>query len=176
MSNLLGLEEKKENVSSRWPDELGPNPELAVRIKRGANWFYAIAGFSLVNSLFFVFGANVAFLAGLGLTQLMDGVASVSMQGIGVSIIKVVAIVFGLALVAVFALIGYYSAKRFSGAFIIGIVIYILDGLLLLLLGAYLTAGFHAFALIFIIRGFLACRELNAYQALQSIRSPASPA
>jgi len=170
MSNLLGLEEQNQNVGS--PDELFPNPELVAHARSGANWFFWIAGLSVINSVIFVLGADVAFLAGLGLTQLMDGIIGLSIEQGAPSFLKSVAVGFDFVLVAIFALIGYYAAKRFSAAFIIGIVIYVLDGLLLLLLGAYLTAGFHAFALFFIVRGFLACRKLNEHAAGQAFQSP----
>jgi len=170
MSNLLGLEEAKQNVGSGSYDE--PGPELAAHTKSGANWFYWIAGLSVINSVIFVFGANVSFLAGLGITQLMDAIIGLSIEQGAPTFLKVVAVGFDLIVVAIFALIAYYSGRRFTAAFIIGIVLYLLDGLLLLVLGAYLTAGFHAFALYFIIRGFFACRKLNTHAAGRAFQSP----
>jgi len=172
MSNLLGLEEEKSNVAGGWKGETGPDPGLAAHAKSGANWFYWIAGLSVINSVIFVLGADVAFLAGLGLTQLMDAVIGLSVEQGAPALLKAVAVVFDFVVVAIFALIGYYAGRRFSAAFLIGIVVYLLDGLLLLLLGAYLTAGFHAFALFFIIRGFFACRKLNATAAGQAFQTP----
>jgi hypothetical protein len=167
MSNLLGLEEERRDVGdSQYPDaSSGPDPELAGQVKRGANWFYWIAGLSVVNSVIFLFGADVAFLAGLGFTILVDALIDVSIHNGAPALLKAVAVIFDLILVIVFALFAYYAGKRFSVAFIIGILVYALDALLLLALGLYFMAAFHAFALFFIIRGFLACRKLNAYDA-----------
>lgn len=179
MSNLLGLEEEKPQSANAWPDaELGPDPELAAHVRNGANWFYWIAGLSIINSLIFLFGANVAFLAGLGFTQVVDAIIDISIQSGGPSALKAVAVVFDLVLVIMFALIGYYSNKRFTVAFIIGIAIYAFDSLLVLALGSFLPAGFHAFALFFIIRGFLACRKLNAFRSVQPaiVQPPPPPA
>ena len=45
--------------------------------------------------------------------------------------------------------------------FIVGTVLYVLDGVIFLLFGDILSIGFHAFALFFIIRGFLAANKLS---------------
>ena len=76
---------------------------------------------------------------------------------------KFVAIVVNLVITAIFALFGYFANKRFAAAFIIGSVLYALDGLIYLALGSMFAAGFHVFALFFIIRGFLASRQLPKY-------------
>ena len=142
---------------------LAPNPEWAAIAKGGANWFYWIAGLSLINSAAFAFGADFHFLAGLGLTELVNGIISVVIeQGASIALWSV-SIIFGIFLVVGFALAGYYANGFSRTAFLIGIVVYIFDGLLVLLLGDYFMAGFHAFALIFIIRGYLACRRIKAF-------------
>ncbi len=159
MSNLLELKDETTAV------DLGPDPVDPAHLRGGANWFYWIAGLSAINSAIFAFGGNTAFIAGLGFTQLADGVIDLSIQQGGPSVLKAVAVVFDIILIIVFALFGYFANKRFSAAFIVGILIYAADALLLLVLGAFLTAGFHAFALFFIIRGFLACRKINAAES-----------
>ena len=141
---------------------------LESQRRSGAQWFYWIAGLSVINSVIYITGSDWSFLAGLGLTQLAEGFVDVAIENGVPGAFKIVAIIFNLILVGAFALFGYYANKRFSAAFIVGIVLYVLDGLLLLLLGVLLSAGFHAFALFFIIRGFLACRELNAIDSART--------
>ena len=159
MSNLLGLEEAKEHTGDIWAHEL--DPELASHVRGGANWFYWIAGLSLVNSVVFFFGSPIAFIAGLGFTQIADEVVQLLIQNGAPSAFRAVVSVFDLVFLILFALLGYYANKRFAAAFIIGTAIYALDAILLLFIGAFFPAGFHAFALFFIVRGFLACRKLN---------------
>jgi hypothetical protein len=166
MSNLLGLEDKSASAEDS-TYETAPDLELEKHAKSGANWFYWIAGLSVVNSLIFVFGGNVSFLAGLGFTLVVDVFIDAAVQAGAPSLFKGISIIFDFVLVVVFALAGYYGGRRFTAAFLIGIGVYVLDGLLVLLLGDLLMAGFHAFALIFIIRGFLACRKLNAIDAAE---------
>ena len=85
------------------------DPALLAQLKSGANWFYWIAGLSVVNSLIFAFGGHTSFIAGLGLTQLIDG---------------------------------------------------IFDAVI---------AGFHVFALIYIVRGFIACRAVSQFNAQNAV-------
>ena len=144
-------------------------------MRNGASWFYWIAGLSVINMIIYIGGSDVAFLAGLGLTQLAQALVDVSIESGAPSALRFVAIAINLVLIAVFAFFGYYAGKGSSAAFIIGIVLYVLDGLLLLLLGVFLSAGFHAFALIFIIRGFLACRSLNAFAMARPFQAPPPP-
>lgn len=174
MSNLLGLEEEKSPTGD-YDKVTGPDPEWATKARSGANWFYWIAGLSIINSAAFVLGANFHFLAGLGLTEIADAVISASIEQGAPPLIKVFSVIFDLILVISFALAGYYANKFFTLAFIAGIVVYMFDALIVLLLGDYFMAGFHAFALFFIIRGFLACRQLKAYEAANLPLPPPPP-
>jgi len=149
--------------------------ELDATVKSGANWFYWIAGLSVINSLIYLSGSEWQFLAGLGITQLADGFVDVAIENGAPSAMKAVSLVFSFIVVAFFALLGYYGGKRSSIAFVIGIVIYLLDGLLVLLLGEFLVAGFHAVALFFLIRGFLACRQANAIDNARPFAPPPPP-
>jgi hypothetical protein len=165
MSNLLGLEEERQFAAEYGDTTMGPDPELATRVKRGANWFYWIAALSVINSGAFMSGANFHFLAGLGVTEIADGLVEVFIDQGAPSAFKTVAIVFDLAVVIGFALAGYYANKLFRVAFIAGIGVYFVDALIVLLLGDFFMAGFHAFALYGLIRGFLACREIKVFNA-----------
>jgi len=160
MSDLLGSEEKRPADQSGLASH--QNEELEGQLRNGANWFYWIAGLSAINSFIYMSGSDVAFLAGLGFTQLAEGLVDAAIENGMPAGLKFVAIALNFMAVAMFALFGYYANKRFSAAFIVGIVLYLLDGLLMLLLNVFFGAAFHAFALFFIIRGFLACRTLNS--------------
>ncbi len=174
MSTLLGLEEEKSSQNEGHGLEQNRD-ELESRVKSGANWFYWIAGLSVINSLIYIFGSDVAFLAGLGLTQLAQAFVDMAIDNGAPSALKAVSVVFSFVLVAIFGLFGYYANKRFAAVFVIGMALYILDALLLLLLGVFFSAAFHVFALFFIIRGFLACRTLNAFEAARAFQPPPPP-
>lgn len=142
-----------------------PTPETLAQLKGGANWFYWIAGLSLVNSAIFAFGGDVSFIAGLAVTQLVDGVATGISGDAGFTATKAVALLLDLIVFIVFALIGYYANKAMNAVFIGGMIIYLIDGLIWLLLGSILAFGFHIFALIMIFRGLMASREIQQIRA-----------
>ncbi|HMT06733.1 MAG TPA: hypothetical protein PKA82_01935 [Pyrinomonadaceae bacterium] len=175
MSDLLGLNEEKETTGNDSTTPSGFDPAWEATAKSGANWFYWIAGLSLVNSLAFVFGANFSFLAGLGITQVVEALIVVSIENGAPSMLKGFAIAFDVVVFGVFALLGYYANKLFTVAFVIGIVAYVIDGALVLAVGSIASAAFHAFALFFIVRGFLACRNIKKFQQAPPIQSPPPP-
>lgn len=177
MSDLLGLAEPRPSTGEY--DNVvaaGPDPALAAHAKRGANWFYWIAGLSMVNSIAFLVGANFHFLAGLGVSEIVDAVGDEIIKQGGPTAIKLVAIVFDIIAFGGFALAGYFSNKLISPVFLIGIIIYAIDGVIVLILGDLFMAAFHAFALYQLIRGFIACRELKQYQKMPTpVISPPPP-
>lgn len=122
--------------------------------RKGANWFYLIAGLSVVNTFIVMGGSNTHFVVGLGVTELFDVVGK-NLTGPGQS----VALVFSLTIAAIFALFGYFANKMQQWSFVLGMMLYALDGALLLYFSDYLSAGFHAFVLFYVFRGFSAARN-----------------
>lgn len=177
MSNLLGLEEDRPSAGDSGSSltDTDDVADLKARSSSGANWFYWIAGLSMVNSAIFIFGGNVHFLAGLGITELTDALVDVSIQQGLPTMMKAVSIGFALTAVVGFGLVGYFARKFFRTAFILGIVVYVLDSIIVLLLQDFFMAAFHAFALFGIIRGYLACRAVKAFESAQSPSAVAPP-
>jgi hypothetical protein len=135
--------------------------EAVNTMRRGANWFYWIAGLSLINSAIFAFGGNVSFIIGLGFSQIIDAFSDAIVANGGPSFIRILAIMMDVGIFAFFALVGYYSNKAFKAAFMIGIAVYAIDALLWLLFGGYFEIAFHIYALFWIVRGFLACKQVS---------------
>lgn len=119
------------------------------QIISGARWFWWIAGLSLVNSALIHSGSDTSFVIGLGFTLIADSIFSE---------LKAVAFAIdALAIGAIFGL-GWFAGKSHVWAFITGIVLYSLDALIYLPLQAWMSVGFHVFALVFIFKGLMALR------------------
>ncbi len=73
-----------------------------MQVRSGANWFYWIAGLSVVNSIAFVSGAN--FMMTLGLASSL--MAAAFLRGFG-TIGSVLGIVVTAGIAGVFALFGW---------------------------------------------------------------------
>jgi hypothetical protein len=128
------------------------------RVKSGANWFFWIAGLSIFNTIIFRLGIELTFLIGLAGTVFVEGVGiAVADELPGSATLVMVLALFAEILVAgIFVLFGVLARKGLRWAFIVGMVLYALDGVLWLVLGVYLPAGFHLLALWFIFGGLRA--------------------
>jgi hypothetical protein len=127
----------------------------AGRVRAGAKWFYWIAGLSMVNSLVVIFGGNFHFVVGLGITSVVDAFA----RRVG-SAGSVLAIVINGFVAGVFVLFGSLAVKAQKWAFLLGMALYLLDGLLLVSAKDYLGVAFHAYALFAIYRGYTVTSQL----------------
>jgi len=128
----------------------------AARARAGAKWFYWIAGLSMVNSIVVFTGGNLHFVVGLGITSAVDGLAK-RVGGTG-SVLDM--IVNGFA-AGVFIFLGIFALKSQKWAFVLGMMLYGVDGLLLLRLKDYLGVGFHAVALYCIYSGYRSAKQVQ---------------
>src|SRR5436309_14617188 len=128
---------------------------VILRMRRGAGWFLTIAILSGVNSLLQIFDAKIRFIFGLGITQLVDAIG----HGGGQNGMFVPVAVDGIFIVMLI-LCSKWAKAGSPGAFLGGMIVYALDGVLLLLLSMWLDAAVHAYALYMFWQGYAAAREL----------------
>ena len=124
------------------------NTPLEARLVRSANWFYWIAGLSLINA--FAMKTNFQFILGSAAVEAAPSFGQTAM------------IVIDAAVVGGFALFGYLAGRRHTWAFIVGMVLYTLDGVLYLMGQDYIPVLFHAFVLYVLFTGLQASIALNA--------------
>lgn len=138
---------------------------LQGRMRSGMNWFYWIAGLSLINSGTYLFGASFTFVLGLGITQLIDGIFTgiVQQLGPGTEWLRVVGVLIDLCVAGLFVLIGYAGRKHVRWPVIAGMLLYAGDAVLMLAFKDYLGAAFHAWALFAIWTGLKAMKQLEAF-------------
>jgi hypothetical protein len=145
--------------------------KLRTAFLSGANWFFWIAGLSLVNSLIILFNGEWSFVVGLGATQIIDGIASVVVEDVEpnvVTIVRVVTLGLDILIALVFVLFGWLARKRMGWAFILGMLLYFVDGLIFLLVQDWLSIGFHAFALFCIFGGYASLKKLAQMEGQQA--------
>jgi hypothetical protein len=136
--------------------------ELQNAARSGANWFFWIAALSAINTVAHLSGSDWSFIAGLGVTQVLD----VAGREGGTAAMGVTVILNALVL-GVVVLFGVFARKRNDWAFLLGMALYALDGLIFLLAGDILSTAFHGLVLFFIWGGYNAHRKLRALQAAQ---------
>ena len=137
--------------------------EITQRMKRGANNFYWIAALSVINSILSMTGSGTYFVIGLAVTLITDGITiglSESLPDVAL-IVKIVGLVVSVLIAGLFALFGYFAAQGKRWAFLVGMVLYGLDGLLMLAFADWIGVLFHAYFLWGLFGGFRALGELQ---------------
>jgi hypothetical protein len=150
---------------------------LDNRVKTGLGWFYWIAGLSLVNTAAYLFGTSWGFVAGLGITQVVDAIMNLIAKDLGESgiYLRAAGVIIDLVIAAAFVLFGYFGRKGVQWPVIVGMVLYLLDTILLLLLQSWLAAAFHGWALYGIWTGLKALRESQALAKTTVFGVPVTP-
>jgi len=120
------------------------DPVMVRRFYRGARWFYWIAGLSVVNTVLLQSRTGFIFLFGLGITQAIPNP------------------VVDVAIAGFFALLGVFALKGQSWSFILGIILYTGDALLMLLVQDWLGLAFHAYVLFWLVMGLTANLKLKS--------------
>jgi hypothetical protein len=131
------------------------NDALRARVGSGASWFYWIAGLSVVNSILAATGSNWGFLAGLGVTQLIDGVG----QAMG-TWAKPLTLVLDGVVASIFVAIGWWAQRR-VWVYLAGMILFVLDTILITVAGDRISVAFHGLVLFFLWGGLAAKRSLN---------------
>src|SRR5713226_10319577 len=137
------------------PAVIDPTGAVILRMQRGARWFLIIGVLSGLNAVLQIFGLNIHFFFGLGITQVVDAAA----HGTGQSGTIIMVVVDGL-FILMLILCSKWAKTGSRGAFLGGMIAYALDGVMLLLFTMLLDATVHAYALWMIWQGYSASREL----------------
>lgn len=133
---------------------------LQARVESAANWFYWIAGLSLVNCAVAAMGSDWGFAIGLGISQILSHLAGSLDKGNIVLAGALWLAAFGS--IAFFAACGWLARRPSVIAFGIGIALFSLDAVIFLLIRDWVGFGFHALALYFLWNGMAAARQARA--------------
>ena len=123
---------------------------VTPQVVSGASWFYWIAGLSMVNAVILASGGHFHFILGLGITEVFSAIGTVTGSTAG----AVVCFAINLVIAGVMVLFGFFASKGQKWAFIVGMVLYGLDGGIMLLGMDFLSVAFHGYALYRIYSGF----------------------
>jgi hypothetical protein len=127
-----------------------------VKLNNGSQWFLWIFGLSAINTLILFFGGQVSFIFGLGITQLFEGIFIGIFGGF-----NLIGVIISLFISGIFVGIWHFSKNLSKTAFIIGMIIYGIDALILLVFQDWLSFGVHLYALFMIFKGYQSIDELK---------------
>lgn len=155
------------------PQQAAEMQKMAMTIKFvrtasvGAANFYWIGAMSILNSVVMLFNGGIYFVVGLAMTLFIDGIASGIADQLPASstLIHGIALVLDAAIAGIFALFGWLSKRGHNWAFIVGMIVYAIDGLIFLAFQDWLAAGFHLYFMWGLFNGL---RALNALKKLNA--------
>ena len=137
---------------------------LMQTFNSSSSWFFWIAALSMINSIIAVSGGNWRFSFGLGITGVAD---ALSFQSGATA--QAISFVFSLMMAGLFVIFGLLAKKFFHWAFIAGMAVYALDGLLMFRGPDLLGLAFHALVLYLLFRGLSASKKLNEMKRRQAM-------
>ncbi len=173
------MEGAPESVLTEEQERAVEIEKLRSAFRAGANWFFWIAGLSMVNSLIILFNGEWSFVVGLGATQVVDGIAYAAAEELdanAVTIVRGVALALDVLIALVFVGFGWLARKRMGWAFVLGMLLYFVDGLIFLLVQDWLSIGFHAFALFCIFGGYASMKKLVQMESQPEYTPARAPA
>lgn len=134
----------------------------------GSGWLFLIAALSAVNSIISVFGGDLVFVVGLGITQLIDAFGTlIAAEAQELSIVvKLVSLILSLIPSVILALFGFFGRKAQGWAFIIAAITYGMDAILVFAFSDVPGGLFHLLGLFYIIRGAMGASRLKAAAAV----------
>ena len=158
----------QEQQPSQFPQSqpIIPQPQKSnPASSNGPGVFYYIAAISLINSLLFIF--NYGFYGSLAITTLITylglGLAEAINGGTTVTfIVNGVAFFINAIIAGIVAGFGYLSSKGHSWVYIVGMVAYTLDALIMLWLNEWIVVLIHLYALYLLWRGWSSLRKIKA--------------
>lgn len=125
-------------------------------MRRGARWFYLLAGLTLLNLVFLRYGRGETAVVGLGTAQL--GAAWLGSQA-------AVNVVLTVSLALIFLVLGWVASRGHAPAFLTGLIIYGADALCFFVPPLaeqwWLPVAFHVYASYRIFEGYQALGELK---------------
>jgi hypothetical protein len=135
------------------------------QFKGGASWFYWIAGLSLINTGVAFLNGSWNFIAGLGITQIIDAYAYMLADYNSKAVIYV-GLLLDLLIIGMYFVFGKLALKRKRWVFITGMVLYSLDAIIFLFIQDYFSVLFHVYAVYCIYKGLKAANELTRLEGI----------
>lgn len=141
-----------------------PPPKKNIFETDGPGFFYYIAGISLLNSILFIF--KVGFYGSLGITTVITYIAMAIVEsaggGMGTAfIINAIGFFINAFIAGMVALVGYLSSRGHGWAYVIGMIAYTIDALVMLWIGDWLEVIVHMIFLFMLWKGWRTLRKIK---------------
>jgi hypothetical protein len=123
-------------------------------MSEGAQWFFWIVASASINSVFAIMGSHIHRFTGFGVTAMIGSLAQ--------------RLIVSGWMAGGFLILGFCAAEGRKWAFAVGLLVYAVDGALLVAAGDYLSAAFHTCMLFGIYRGFATLGQSSKSEPCES--------
>ncbi|MFN7733553.1 MAG: hypothetical protein ACK5OB_16775 [Pirellula sp.] len=133
--------------------------------KSAGSWFILVAGLSLVNSVSILMHWDLEMVLGLGLLgwmRMIPAAIDARSEEFGITA-TTAAMVYGVVAVlsaAFFCYLGVKARELSLAAFRVGMVVYLVDAVLLAVVGEWIGLAFHAFVLFTVWCGYGIAKQI----------------
>lgn len=137
--------------------------KLNQQAKNSSRSFYWIAGLSFINSLITAFGGEFYLVMGLASTLFVDYFAVGMGQEVPemAVVFKVIALVISLIASGIFALFGFLAEKGKRWTYVLGMIFYGVDALIMLALQEWKGLLVHVYFMWVLFAGLRALNQLQ---------------
>lgn len=145
---------------ARIPSWSGPVEWTAAAdaaVKAYGNWFYWVAGLSAANLGLALMKAGIGFAIATMVTDVIWDLTR-SLGGAG----QALGLALNAAILGILCLLGWLAGRGHAWAFVLGAVLYALDGLLAVLAQQWIGVAFHGYVVWQLMRGFFLVRSLRS--------------
>ena len=136
------------------------------RIQYAGNWWYWIAGITIVNTVLLFSHSTWGFAIGTGITDVVYGFTTVYPGFL------VPGVVIEIMIVGLIGLWGYLCQRGMLWAFWVGLILYGVDTVLEVLMKQWIGAAFHAYAIYSIYQGVVAINLLKKLDKAVAAQAP----
>ena len=155
--------------------EVSPEEALVAARGKGASWFFWIVGLSIVNTIIASFGSDSGFPMGLASTLMSDVMAGEAIKEGSSGIARFIALFFDGIVFAFYAMCGVMAMRGATWAFVLGLVFFTLDTLVMLAVQEWLGVALHVWALVSIWMGMSASNQLKKLRLAQAQAAAPNP-
>jgi hypothetical protein len=141
----------------------------------GPGVFYYIAGISLLNSVLNIF--KFGFYGSLAITTLVSSIGLAIAESVNggmttTLIINAIAFAVNAVIAGAVAGFGYLSGRGYGWAYVVGMIAYTADALIMLWLGDWIEVLVHLYVLYLLWKGWSGLRKINAALTKAEFTSP----
>jgi len=129
---------------------------MQSKLQSSANWFYWIAILAAIHGCAMAFQIGDVSFIGLGVTRVIDPGVRAFLTGLGAQSLlslSVLSLTGTLLFSGLFILCGYLGVRRNLWAYLFGILLYLADALVCILVKDFIPLIFHAGALFALLPG-----------------------